>query len=170
MKDGLITIGYVTSSWGHKGDIKVYPLTDFPERFEGISRVVWEKDDHLIQLEVEHTRQHKGLIFMKVAGINDPDSAEKLKDGYIRVPLEDRVPLPDGHYYLSEIVGLEVFLPDGTRIGHIVDILRTGSNDVYVVARESQKDLLLPALKSVIQEINLTGGRMIVVIPDGLDQ
>ena len=170
VSDDLLTIGQVTAPWGNKGEVKVFPLTDFPERFSDLAEVFWSKEGHPRKLTIEKIRRHKGLFLVKFESIDTTNEAEGLRQGYLRIPKEQRWPLPEGHYYLYEIIGLAVVTREGERIGAVRDVLRTGSNDIYVVQREgSEQDLLLPALKTVVLRIDTHAKTMTVAIPDGLD-
>jgi len=87
------------------------------------------------------------------------------------VSAEDRPPLPEGEYYHHQIIGLNVFDETGTSLGVVSEILETGANDVYVVAAAGGREILIPALKDVLLEINLEQKRMKVhLLPGLLDQ
>lgn len=170
MSEELLTIGQITAAWGNKGEVKVFPLTDFPERFSELTEVFWTREQQQRKLSIVSARRHKDLLLVKFAGIDSINDAEGLRQGYLQIPKGQRKPLPEGHYYLYEIVGLTVVTTDGTKVGVIRDVLRTGSNDVYVVEREGSKDdLLLPALKTVVLDIQAESRVMTVDIPEGLD-
>ena len=170
MADDYLIIGQVTSSWGNKGEVKVYILTDFPDRFAQLNQISWFRDDLERRLTIEQTRKHKGMILVKFSGIDTVSEAEKLKQGYLRIPIDARVPLPEGHFYHFEIIGMAVVDRDGTPIGCIRDILETGSNDIYVIDRGAEvNDLLLPALKSVVLSVDTDKKVMTVEVPSGLD-
>lgn len=162
-----ISIGKILAPHGVKGEVKVLPLTDFPERFSQRDRVWVDRKSTF--LEIEGVRQQNRFLLIKLAGINDRDEAENLKNALIQVPEEEVVPLPSGHYYHFQIVGLKVYDIRGNFLGVINDILETGANDIYLVPRPDKKDLLIPALKTVVLEINPASGRMTVEIPAGLD-
>jgi 16S rRNA processing protein RimM len=118
---------------------------------------------------VETVAYHKRFVILTFREIPDMTAAEKLKGALLQVPRSELVPLPDGHYYIFDIVGLTVYTQEGERLGVVQDVLRTGANDVYVVQAESGgAPLLIPALKAVVREIDLEGGRMTVVLPEGL--
>jgi 16S rRNA processing protein RimM len=170
VSDELLTIGQVTAPWGNKGEVKLFPLTDFPERFSDLAQVFWSKEGQQRELTIEKIRKHKDLFLVKFVSIDSTNEAEGLRQGYLRIPKEQRWPLPEGHYYLYEIIGLTVVTHEGERIGVVGDVLRTGSNDIYVVQREGNaQDLLLPALKTVVLHIDTQAKTMTVSIPDGLD-
>jgi len=170
MADEFLILGQITAPWGNKGDVKVFLLTDFPDRFFDLEEVIWVKDEIKKNLIIDRVRKHKGMMVVKFAGIDSTNESEFLRQGYLCIPKEERIPLPEGQYYFYEIIGLTVFNSAGEKVGVVRDILTTGSNDVYVIQRNlGEKDLLLPALKSVVRAIDVQTKRMVVDIPEGLE-
>jgi 16S rRNA processing protein RimM len=163
-----ISIGKILAPHGVKGEVKVMPLTDFPKRFTKM-KSVWV-DTHASFLDMESVRFQNEIILIKFAGINTRDAGEALKGSLLQVSREEVVPLPPGHYYHFQIVGLTVVNQQGEKIGCIKEILETGAHDIYVVKREESNDLLVPALKQIVREIDLPAGRMVVDLPPGLDE
>lgn len=162
-----ISIGKILAPHGVKGEVKVMSLTDFPNRFEKMKRV-WV-DTRASFLDIESIRFQNEIILIKFAGINNRDEGETLKGGLLQISREEVVPLPPGRYYHFQIVGLNVFDSHGEKIGRVKEILETGANDIYVVKRDEGKDLLVPALKKIVREIDIATGRMVVDLPPGLD-
>lgn len=162
-----VIIGKITSPHGVKGEVKVHPLTDYPERFYQTKKVWVEAQNNY--LHIEGVRDHQEIFLIKFQGVDDRDEAEKLVNSYITIDPEQVTKLPPGHFYQFQIIGLEVYDTEGVYLGELVDILETGANDVYVVKRTEKKDLLIPALKSIVQEIDIENRRMTVDLPIGLD-
>lgn len=163
-----IKIGQIINTHGNKGELKIYPLTDALSRFEELEHVFIQHKGEYREYQVEGVRFYKELILMTLAEIPDMNAAEKLKNLYLELPETELKELPEGHYYIYQLVGLEVY--EGERLlGKVADIIKTGSNDVYVVERTDQKPLLIPALKEVIREIDLEAGRIRAVLPEGLE-
>lgn len=157
--DILITIGKIVAPHGVRGDVRVIPLTDFPERFSQLQQV------HLSSgkiLSVEAVRYHKKFVLIKIKGLDSINEVEQLRGQLIQVTREELFPLPEGHYYIFDIVGLTVYNTSQEKLGVITDVLQTGSNDVYVVDSPGKTPLLIPALKEVVQKIDLAAGRIIV--------
>jgi 16S rRNA processing protein RimM len=163
----FIAIGEIIKAQGIKGELKVVPLTDNPERFGEVRRVFFQDLAGWRELTIERYRSFNGYVLLKFRGIEDMTAANALGRGLIFIPRHERPPLPPGRFYHDEIVGLEVVTASGERLGTIHEILETGSNHVYSVTRPG-KPLLIPALKSVIKEIDLVKGRMTVELPPGL--
>jgi 16S rRNA processing protein RimM len=144
-----------------RGDLKVQPLTDFPERFRP-GAVLWSQGR---RLEVARSRWSRGFVYMAFSGTDSRGAAEELRGLLLEVPEAELTPLPEGQYYRFQVIGLEVCTPAGERLGRVADILSTPSNDVYVV-RGGPKELLIPAIEDVVQEIDLEGGRLVVEPPE----
>lgn len=166
MKEVLFKIGVITGPHGRFGKLKVYPLTDFPQRFHELKEIYLELKDERRLFQISGVRMHQNQILLDLDGIGSREEAEKYRGFYVKIPEEELVGLPPGHYYLHEIIGLTVITDTGEILGSIKDILRTGSNDVYVIAGE--KELLIPATHEVVQEINLKGRFMEVKLLEGL--
>ncbi|HEY8464941.1 MAG TPA: ribosome maturation factor RimM [Bacillota bacterium] len=165
---GLIAIGEVIKAQGIKGELKVIPLTDNLERFGQIRRVFLQGPaDDLKELYIQNYRLFRQYVILKFEGIDDLTAAAALGRGYLLIPRAERPSLPAGRYYYDEIIGLKVFTVSGEFLGEVEQILATGANDVYCV-RKLSRQVLVPALKSVVRQINLEEGRMEVDLPAGL--
>lgn len=157
--DRKIIIGRFGSTQGIHGEIKVFPLTDFPERFDDIHSAFVDDKEILIV----STRPQKNFIVMKIDGINTPEEASRFTNKLLKVRRADVPPLGEGEYYAFDIVGLAVIDQDGKTLGEITEILKTGSNDVYVTQAKDGKQILIPALKKVVTEINIAEGYMKII-------
>jgi len=164
-----IKIGLVVGTHGCRGELKVLPLTDDPGRFEELTRVyILNKCMSYTVYNVASARIHKGMALVAFEGINDLLEAEKMKGLYLELPVSELKPLPAGHYYIFQLIGLSVYEGDKL-LGKMIDVIKTGSNDVYVVkAVGSKKEILIPALKEVVQKIDLSSGAITVKLPPGL--
>jgi len=107
-------------------------------------------------------------VLLKLAGCDDCNAAEALRDLLVQVAIEDALPLEEGECWLYQVLGLEVWTTDGERLGLVQEVLETGANDVYVVQDRRGQQVLIPALKNVVLEIDLDAGRMLVELPAGL--
>ncbi len=168
MTEEYITVGKILNTQGRAGAVRILPLTEYPERrFIANSRVFVSQKDVRKLITVESSVPHQKYVIVKFKEIPDMNAAEKLKGGILEVTRADLFPLPENAYYIFDIIGLTV--NDITRgcLGKVTEILQTGANDVYVVETGAGQ-LLVPALKQVIKEINLPDRSMIVDLPDGL--
>lgn len=163
----LIAVGEIIKAQGIKGELKVIPLTENPHRFGQIRRVFFEAKGSMQELYLQSYRLFNEYVLLKFDGIDDMTTAEALGRGYLLIPKEERPPLPAGRYYHDQIVGLEVQTTAGETLGTVDQVFQTGANDVYSV-RGQTRQILIPALKSVVIEIDLPQGRMVVELPEGL--
>lgn len=164
----LISIGEIVKPVGLHGEVKVFPLTDFPDRFNNMRDVIVRtKEGRTYQYQIEKARFRHPAVYIYFAGVTSLEEARTLVGGLIQAPEEERVPLPEGSYYQYELEGLDVYLEEGRYLGKVADIIQTGSNDVYVVRWEG-KEFLIPALKSVVRNISLSERRMIIHPIEGL--
>lgn len=161
--DRRIIIGKVGAPHGVKGEVKIIPMTDFPERFDRMTRCFI--GDRLITIKgVRHQKNHVLMIF---DGIAKREDAAALTGTFVSVDRSEAMPLKEGEYYTADIIGLSVEETDGTILGVVTDVIRTGSNDVYVVSLPGRsEDVLVPALKKVVREISIEDGRMVVLMPE----
>lgn len=161
-----LRIGKIVNTQGIGGEVKVIPLTDDVERFNDL-KYVYLDDEKLIRMDIQYVRFHKNLVLVKFKGIDSINEAEKYKNTYMLIDRENAVKLPEGSYFICDMIGVRVYSIDGSCLGKINDIMTTGSNDVYVV-KGDDGDILIPALKSVVREINIKEDRIVVELPEGL--
>ncbi|MBV9120007.1 MAG: ribosome maturation factor RimM [Chloroflexi bacterium] len=155
-----LVVGKVIAAFGTKGELRVMPQTDFPEqRFQPGMVLHAERFD--LPLTIESVRWHKGQPLLTFREIPDRDTAEELRGRYLRVPGDALASLDEGEYYLFQIVGLLVCDEQGHEFGKIREVLQTGANDVYVVPLEPG-ELLVPATKEVVLDVNLAEGKMLI--------
>ncbi len=167
----LITIGEIISPRGNRGELKVLPTTDFPERFRDLQGVYLAHPGEgraPRRVAVEGAWLHRGFVVLKVKGCDDPGTAESLRGYLVQVEEEELVKLPPGHFYVFQVIGLQVYSEEGELLGKVRDILRTGSNDVYVVERPGGDELLVPGTREVVKRLDPDGGRMVIHMLPGL--
>ncbi len=164
-------VATIVKTHGIKGELQVISLTDFPEeRFQPGSQLFIEKDDGQHQeVEVESTRPHKQFMLIKLKGYDNINDVLQFTKKKLQVSEDQQDDLPQGQYYYRQIVGLDVKTTDGQLLGQIKEIMPTGANDVWVVARPNKEDLLLPAIPDVIKEVNLDDGLVMVELMEGLE-
>ena len=164
----LITIGKVVKPFGVKGEMKIEPMTDFPERFTGLTRVyLVSPAGKEVACEVKSVRYAGGAPFLLFSGYDSPEKAKAVNGWFIKVPEEEAVRLPEGTYYWFELIGMEVISEDGEKLGTIVDVFATGSNDVYVM-KQGRKETYIPATAEVVRQIDRVAKRMVIRLIDGL--
>lgn len=163
-----LEVGKIVNTHGIKGEIKVIPLTDDPQRFKKLKKVFIDKAGSIEKVSIEDVKFQKNTVILKLKGIDDLTTAETLKDLYLKVDRQDAIKLPKDSFFVCDLIGCEVFDEKGKSLGILKDILKTGSNDVYSVGRENEKEILIPALKSVVKEIIIEDKKIIVSLPKGL--
>ena len=165
MADGRVVIGKAGAPHGLRGEVRVIPLTDFPERFESLREVfIGERVFH-----VEHVHYHRQFVLLTLAECTSREAAAKLTGELLRVAREDAAPLAEGEFYTFDIIGLAVLDMAGERLGEVTNVLKTGSNDVYVVKKPDGAEFLVPALKKVVREINIAEGFLRVDLLEELE-
>lgn len=164
----MVAIGEICGTHGYRGEVKVLPLTDFPERFKGMKEILVETRQGNRLLKIESMRQHKQFLLMKLVGIDSKENAMLLNRGVIKVEESDVYPLPEGTYYIFQLVGLAVEDQEKGLLGKLVDVIQTGANDVYVVKGDRFGEVLIPALKEVVLDVNLAEQLMKVKLLPGL--
>jgi 16S rRNA processing protein RimM len=160
-----LVVGRVLAPWGRAGQVRAEILTDFPERFSRLDEIL-VGEDH-VPYRLQSARLHKGQVVLKLEGVDDPEQASELRGELLYIPTSEAMPLGEDQYYHYQIVGLDVWTDDGRYLGRITDILETGANDVYVV-RQDGREVLIPALAQVVQEVDLAHQRMTVTLLPGL--
>lgn len=170
-----VLIGEIVGRQGNRGELKVLPHTDFPERFEQMEaiRLFGQNDEEPFGLfPLEECRWHKGALILKLAGVDDIPEAEKLRNMHIKVSTDELTPLPADCHYIFQLIGLECVTQSGQKLGEISDVLQTGANDVYVVKPypgvTKQREILIPVISEVVLQIDLEKQRVVVKLPEGL--
>ncbi|MDD4049252.1 MAG: ribosome maturation factor RimM [Clostridia bacterium] len=162
-----IKVGQIINTHGNKGGLKIYPLTDDVKRFFELKKVHIKISEVYSIFTLETVKINKELIILTLEEISDMNEAEKLKNHYLEIPIDEVRPLPEGSFYIFQLVGLEVYEGD-KYMGKIKDVLKPGANDLFVVETPENKEIYLPALKSVITRIDFDCKRVDVKIPLGL--
>lgn len=164
-----IAIAVVTSPHGIRGEVRVRPLTDFPERLKRTASVTLEIDGERRRYELERARPHgRGAYLVKLRGVDDRNAAEALRGVRLEVGEDEVVPLPEGTYYIFELVGSTVYDAGGARLGELVDVIKGGANDVYVVRLGDGTEALIPAVKQVVKTVDVRSRTVVVDPPPGL--
>jgi len=162
----FLVIGRVLGAVGVEGEMRVQAITDFPERFENLRTI--HVGDNLRPYAVRRVHLEGGdTILLKLDGVETADTARAMRNQDLSVPIEEAVPLESGQYFWHEIIGLEVLTDTGITLGKVQDVIRTGSNDVYVVGTAA-RDILIPAIEDVVKRIDPAAGIMVVHLIPGL--
>ena len=151
-------VGQVTSPFGLDGAVKVYPLTDFEDRFAPGAEVFLDGRPH----RVEWSKPGHPTVTLKLVGIDNRTFAELHRGSYLEVPADSVMPLADGSYYHHQLIGLTVFTESGRAVGELTSVLERPANDVWVVSAEDGAEHLLPATRDAVVDVDLAARRVTV--------
>lgn len=166
--EDLLKVGVITSTHGIKGEVKVFPTTDDVKRFKKGISLILETGKEQLDLEVEGVKFFKQFVILKFKGIDDINQIEKYKRKELFVTREHAVKLKKDEYFIADLIGLSVIDEEGNTIGVLGDVMETGANDVYVVKMADEKEVLIPAIKQCILEVNVEEGFVKVHMMEGL--
>lgn len=161
-------IGQIVNTTGLKGFLKVNPFTDDIKRFEKLKTIYVIYKKELIEFKIEEVKYNKNLVLLKLEGIDSIEEAEKYKNCYLKINREDGIELSEDSYFIVDIIGCKVYTEKDELVGEIIDVFSTKSNDVYVVKNNIGKQILLPAIKSVILNVDTKNKKIIVNLIEGL--
>ncbi|MGN0371304.1 MAG: ribosome maturation factor RimM [Enterocloster sp.] len=164
----LLRVGVITSTHGVRGEVKVFPTTDDARRFKKLKEVILDTGKERIPLSIENVKFFKNMVILKFKGYDNINDVEIYRQKDLLITREQAVKLAPDEYFITDLIGLRVVDEKGTSIGVMKDVLETGANDVYVVEMADGKELMLPAIKDCILNVDIEGGLMTVHVLDGL--
>ena len=164
----MLRVGVISSTHGVRGEVKVYPTTDDPERFLDLDEVTLDAGREQIVLEIQNVKFFKNMVILKFKGYDNINDIEKYKGRDLLIHRDQAVELEEDEYFVTDLIGLKVEAEDGTVLGELKEVMPTGANDVYIVRQENGKELLLPAIKDCILDVDLEQGIMKIHVMDGL--
>ncbi len=165
----LLEVGKIVNTHGLKGEVKVVTWTDTPDVFEDLDYVLIKSRRGDITLNISGIKYQKNNIIVKFKELQKIEDAEPLKNSVLLAPREMLGELPEGVYYITDLLGLPVYDEEDNLLGKVTDVFPTGANDVYAVSREGKKDLLLPVIDDVILKVDLAEKRITARIMEGLE-
>lgn len=166
--ENMLRVGVIASTHGIKGEVKVFPTTDNPERFKKIKQIILHTGKEELELEIEGVKFFKQFAILKFKGIDNINDIEKYKGKELYVTRENAQRLGRNEYFVADLLGVTVTEDTGKTLGILKDVIETGANDVYVVEMEDKKELLIPAIKQCILNVDVEAGEMQVHLLDGL--
>lgn len=175
--EDFFKVGIIVSTHGLKGEVKVYPTTDDVRRFKRLKKVYLSMErvhsagmprSTDISLEIESVKFFKQFAILKFRGIDSIEDAQRYRKASLLVPRSDTVRLEKDEYFVADLIGLTVRNEDGAEIGTLRDVMETGANDVYVISLSDGRELLLPAIRQCVLEVDLEAGFVRVHILEGL--
>ncbi len=168
--ESYLRVGVIASTHGLKGEVKVFPTTDNPERFRDLKQVILDTGDEYKSLHVAGVKFFKNQVILKFREFQDINEIEQYKGKDLLVTRDQAVPLEENENFITDLIDMEVYTDEDKRLGILRDVLQTGANDVYVVETEEGKEVLLPAIPSCILKVDVERARMTVHILEGLLQ
>jgi 16S rRNA processing protein RimM len=157
----FVVIGLLRRAHGVEGELAVQPVTDMPERFDRLERVLVRHGGSTREISVKKVRSQGGSMLLRLEGVDDRTSAEALKGAELGVRRKDVCPLPEDTYYVFDLIGCRVVGETGKEIGVIDDVWKMPANDVFAVISGS-REILIPVVKSVVKKID-TDQKVVVI-------
>ncbi len=166
--ENYFTVGNIVNTQGIKGEMRIMPTVDDIDRFKLLKKVYIDNRGTIKEYDVEGIRFHKQFVLIKLKGVNDMTTAETFKGSVVKITEDMAIPCGEDEYYIRDLYDMTVKDEEGAELGIIGDILFTGANDVYVIKRRNDKDILIPAIKSCILNVDIEKKVMTVRLPEGL--
>ena len=164
----LLQVGVISSMHGVHGEVKVFPTTSDPSRDKYLKEVLLDTGKEKITMKLKGVKFFKQFVIVKFEGYDNPNDIEKYKGKPIYVTRENAVKLEKDEYFVADLYDIEVYEDNGDKLGVIVDVIETGSNDVYTVKCTDGSEILLPAIKQCILDVDIDNNKMVVHVLDGL--
>ena len=166
--EDMLRVGVISSTHGVRGEVQVFPTTDDAARFNDLKTVFLDTGKELLKLEISGVKFFKNMVILKFKGYDNINDIECYRGRELWITRDQAVPLGEDENFVADLIGLSVVTDEGETLGVMKDVMFTGANDVYVVERENGKELLLPAIKDCILDVDLEAGVMKVHVLDGL--
>ncbi len=164
----LLQVGIISSTHGVRGEVKVFPTTDDVKRFKKLKNVILDTGKEHMPLEIESVKFFKQFAILKFKGIDNINDIEKYKGKSLLVDRKNAVKLQKDEYFIADMIGMEVFTEDGKSFGVLKDVMETGANDVYVIDMADGKEVLVPAIKQCILNVDIEEKKMTIHLLEGL--
>jgi len=162
-----IKVGRIINTHGIRGELKIFPLTDDINRFDDLKIAYLGNNKE--KVEIEEVKYHKGLVIIKFKEFDNINQVLKYKDDFLFIDINDKVQLPENHYFIFDIVDCTVYDTKGQKIGIVTDVLQYSSNDVYVVRdHEKNKEYLIPAVKQFVVDIDVEHKKIVIDPIEGM--
>jgi 16S rRNA processing protein RimM len=165
----LVVIGHITRPHGLRGEVRVVPTTDRPERFKGLSEcVLWDASRNERETRrITTARGHGDVVLLTLDGCDTVEAAGELRGRLVAVPESAVLPLPPGQFYPWQLEGARVLTEDGQEVGRFAGVQPGGAHDLWIV-RQGDREHLVPAVAEIVLEVDVAAGRVVIRPPDGL--
>lgn len=163
-----LRVGVISSTHGIRGEVKVFPTTDDVTRFKKLKSVFFVQNEKEQELEIEGVKFFKKFAILKFKGIDNINDVESFRGGELYIPRSAAKKPAKNEYFIVDLIGIKVSTEEGRFLGELTDVIETGANDVYSVTMEDGKELLLPAIKQCILNVDLEKKEMTIHLMKGL--
>lgn len=163
----FLQVGVISSTHGIRGEVKVFPTTDDPMRFKKLKKVLLDTGKSRLDLEVQSVKFFKQFVIVKFKGIDNINDIEKYKGSSILVSRENAVKLEENEYYIADLIGMDVYEGE-EHFGVLKDVMETGANEVYMIESDHHGEVLVPAIRQCIDQVDVEGRKMKIHLLDGL--
>lgn len=164
----MLRVGVITATHGIKGEVKVFPTTDDPKRFENLAYVIIDDGRIKTELKIGGVKYFKQFVILKFKGIDDINDVLKYVKKDLWIYRKDGIPCEENENYICDLIGLKVITEEGEELGILNDVIQTAANDVYQVKMKDEREVLIPAIRQCILNVNLEEQTMTVHLLDGL--
>lgn len=166
--EDLLKVGIISSTHGIRGEVKVFPTTDDPQRFKKLKNILLDSGKEKRNLKIQSVKFFKQFVILKFEEIDDINDVEKYKGSSLYVTRDQAVKLKKDEYFIADLIGLTVTAQEEKLEGTLKDVMETGANDVYVIELTDGRELLLPAIKECVLSVDIEKGEMQIRLLDGL--
>ena len=158
----------ISSTHGVRGEVKVFPTTDDVTRFRQLKKVYLDTGREMLPLEIQNVKFFKQFAILKFKGIDNINDIEKYRGKSLMIDREDAVDLDEDEYFIADMIGMKVYTEDGSEFGTLKDVMETGANDVYIIDSLEHGEVLIPAIRECILDVDMDEERMTIHLMEGL--
>lgn len=163
-----LQVGVISSTHGVRGEVKVFPTTDDVTRFRQLKKVYLDTGREMLPLEIQNVKFFKQFAILKFKGIDNINDIEKYRGKSLMIDREDAVDLDEDEYFIADMIGMKVYTEDGSEFGTLKDVMETGANDVYIIDSPGYGEVLIPAIRECILDVDMDEDRMTIHLMEGL--
>ena len=163
-----LQVGVISSTHGVRGEVKVFPTTDDVTRFRQLKKVYLDTGREMLPLEIENVKFFKQFAILKFKGIDNINDIEKYRGKSLMIDREDAVDLDEDEYFIADMIGMKVCTEDGSEFGTLKDVMETGANDVYIIDSLEHGEVLIPAIRECILDVDMDEECMTIHLMEGL--
>lgn len=163
-----LQVGVISSTHGVRGEVKVFPTTDDVTRFRQLKKVYLDTGREMLPLEIQNVKFFKQFAILKFKGIDNINDIEKYRGKSLMIDREDAVDLDEDEYFVADMIGMKVYTEDGSEFGTLKDVMETGANDVYIIDSLEHGEVLIPAIRECILDVDMDEERMTIHLMEGL--